>query len=78
MLCEFLELKFQYILFLIIFFKRFFYSFYWICDNIASALCFGIFVHEVYMILAPWPEIEPIPTVLEGEVLTTGLLGKSL
>ena len=42
--------------------------------NIASALCFG---HEVYRILAPRPGTEPVPLVLEGEVLTTGPAGKS-
>ena len=42
--------------------------------NIASALCFG---HEVYRILAPRPGTEPVPLVLEGEVLTTGPPGKS-
>ena len=29
-------------------------------------------------ILAPWPGIKPVPPALEGEVLTTGLPGKSL
>ena len=29
-------------------------------------------------ILAPWPGIEPTPTALEGEILTTGAPGKSL
>ena len=29
-------------------------------------------------ILAPWPGIEHTPLALEGEVLTTGLPGKSL
>ena len=29
-------------------------------------------------ILAPWPGIEPAPPALEGELLTTGLPGKSL
>ena len=29
-------------------------------------------------ILAPQPWIEPVPPVLEGEVLTIGLPGKSL
>ena len=42
--------------------------------NIASALCLG---HEVYRIFAPRPGTELVPPVLEGEVLTTGLLGKS-
>ena len=46
--------------------------------NIASILCFGFFGHEVCRILAPWPEIEPTLLSLEGRVLTSGLLGKSL
>ena len=29
-------------------------------------------------ILVPWPGIEPAPSALEGEVLTTGPPGKSL
>ena len=32
---------------------------------------------EACGILAPLPGIEPTPPALEGEVLTTGLLGKS-
>ncbi|XP_054935708.1 threonylcarbamoyladenosine tRNA methylthiotransferase isoform X4 [Physeter macrocephalus] len=35
------------------------------------------FGHKARGILAPRPEIEPTPSVLEGEVLTTGLPGKS-
>ena len=38
--------------------------------------CFG--GHETCGILAPWPGIKPAPDALEGEVLTTGLPGKSL
>ena len=34
--------------------------------------------HEACEILAPHPGIEPAPPALEGEVLTTGLPGKSL
>ena len=55
-----------------------FQSLYWICYNIASGLCFGVFGHEACGILAPRPGIEPAPTALEGEVLTTGPPGKSL
>ena len=39
---------------------------------------FGFFGHEACGILAPWPGIEPTPTALEGEVLTTEPPGKSL
>jgi len=46
--------------------------------NIASVLCFGFFGPGVCGILAPQPGIEPTPPALEGEVLTTGPLGKSL
>ena len=34
--------------------------------------------HEACEILAPQPGIEPTPPALEGEVLITGLPGKSL
>ena len=37
---------------------------------------FWFFGYEAYGILAPWPGIEPIPSALEGEVLTTGPPGK--
>ena len=36
------------------------------------------FGREAWEILAPQPGIEPAPPALEGEVLTTGLPGKSL
>ena len=39
---------------------------------------FWFSVRKAYGILAPWPGIEPAPLALEGEVLTTGLRGKSL
>ena len=38
---------------------------------------FWFFGHEACGILAPRPGIEPVPSALEGEVLTTGLPGKS-
>ena len=38
---------------------------------------FWIFGLKVRGISAFWPEIEPAPLALEGEVLTTGSLGKS-
>ena len=38
---------------------------------------FWVFGCEACEILAPWPGIEPASFALEGEVLTTGLLGKS-
>ena len=40
--------------------------------NIVSVLCFGIFGHKARGI---WVGIEPTPSALEGEVLTTGLPG---
>ena len=56
-----------------------FLSLYWICYNIVSVLCFGFLaLRHVGGILAPWPGIEPAPPALKGEVLTTGLPGKSL
>ena len=39
---------------------------------------FCFFGCEVCGILVPWSGIEPTPPTLEGKVLTTGLLGKSL
>ena len=39
---------------------------------------FWFFGHETYGVLAPWPLMESAPPALEGEVLTTGLPGKSL
>ena len=39
-------------------------------------LCF--FGHKACGIWAPWPGTEPTLTVLEGEILTTGLPGNSL
>ena len=39
--------------------------------------CF-IYLFWLQDMLARWPRIEPAPSVLEGEVLTTGLPGKSL
>ena len=44
-------------------------------------LFYGMFVcfeHKLCGTLAPWPGIEPAPPALEGEVLPTGPLGKSL
>ena len=38
---------------------------------------FWFFGHEACEILAPQPGIEPAAPALEGEVLTTGLPGKS-
>ena len=37
---------------------------------------FWIFGLEVRGIWVPWPETEPAPLALEGEVLTTGSSGK--
>ena len=39
---------------------------------------FWFFGHKTYGILVSWSGIEPAPTVQKGEVLTTGLPGKSL
>ena len=36
------------------------------------------FFYDACGILAPWPGVEPAPLALEGKVLTTGPLGKSL
>ena len=38
---------------------------------------FWFFDHEACVILPPWPGIEPATPALEGNVLTTGSLGKS-
>ena len=39
---------------------------------------FWFFGHKSCGILAPRPEIKPAPPRLEVEILTTGLIGKSL
>ena len=39
---------------------------------------FWVFGHESWEILAPWPGTKPARTAFEGEVLTSGLPGKSL
>ena len=43
----------------------------------ASVSCFGFFGCKVCGILIPWPGTEPSPSALEGDVLTTGLPGKT-
>ena len=48
------------------------------CYTIASVLCFDFLARRHVGILAPRPGIEPTPSVLEGDVLTTGWPGKSL
>ena len=50
----------------------------WVYYNIASVSYFWFFGPEASGIIAPKPGIEPIPSVLEGKALTTGLPGKSL
>ena len=45
--------------------------------TIASVLTLGFFGLEACGVLAPQPEREHTPSVLEGQVLTTGLPGKS-
>ena len=50
---------------------------YWICYNIVSVWCCDFFGCEACGILVPWLGIEPAPSALEGEVLSTGPPGKS-
>ena len=38
---------------------------------------FWFFGHEACELFAPWSGIEPVPSALEGEVLTAGLPEKS-
>ena len=38
---------------------------------------FLVFSYQAWGILAFWPRMEPTPSALEGEVLTTGLPEKS-
>ena len=40
-------------------------------------LLFYVFGYQACGILASWPRMEPTPSALEGEVLTTGLTEKS-
>ena len=69
------------------FFQRYIYFFnvghflslYWICYSTTSVLCFVFFFDgKACGILVPWPGNKSTPPALEGEVLTTGLPGKSL
>ena len=68
------------------FFRFFFYvdhlkNLYWICFNIVIVFFFfmlGFFGYKPGGISALQPKIEPVPTTLEGESLSTGLPGKSL
>ena len=54
-----------------------FKSLNWIYYSIASVLCLVFFGLEACGTLTFWPGIEPTHPALEGEVLTTGLPGKS-
>ena len=47
------------------------------CYSIGSVLFVILGGYKVCGISAPWPGIELTPPALEGEVLTTGPLGKS-
>ena len=42
-------------------------------EFVTISFLFYVLVFLACGILAPWPWIEPTPTGLEGEVLTTGL-----
>ena len=59
----------------------FFFNFFLksLLNLLQYCFCFmsWFFGHETCGILAPRPGIEPTPPALEGEVLTTGLPGKS-
>ena len=70
----------------IICFSFFFLSFFWCGPFLKSLLnllqycfcfMFWFFGRWACGILAPWPGIEPAPSALESEVLTTGPPGKS-
>ena len=61
----------------LVMFWVFFPSLYWIGYNIVSVLYFGIWPQAMWD-LSSQPGIELAPPALEGEVLTTGLLRKSL
>ena len=54
----------------VVFYMDHFYSLNWICYNIASVLCFVFWLWGIGVLESTTP-------VLEGEVLTTGLIGKS-
>ena len=56
-------------------FKDYFKSLYWICYNIVCYVLFGL---EACGTLALWPGIKLVSAALEGKVLTTEQLGKSL
>ena len=69
-------------LYVFIFLKIFLmWTIFKVCIEFVTILllfCFGFFGHEACGILAPRLGIEPALPALEGEVLTAGLLGKSL
>ena len=70
------------------YYSFFFFNFFFSCGPLLKSLfnllqycfcfMFWFFGREACGILAPRPGIEPAPPALEGEVLTTGLPGKSL
>ena len=64
----------RYILFKIFFFLM--WTLFKVCYHIASVYVLRFLGHEASGILAPWPGIEPVPPVLEGEVLIIGPPGK--
>jgi len=56
----------------------FFFFFFVFIGFVTILFVFQVFGQDAYGILVPQPVIEPVPHVLEGEVLTTGRPGKSL
>ena len=66
--------KYSHCLFYLLIFKKS------LLNLLQYCFCFilWVFGHEVCGILALWPGIKPTLLALEGEVLTTGLSGKSL
>ena len=52
-------------------------SLFWVFCLFFVIKYFGFFGHEAHGIFPPPPGIEPTPPALEGEVLITGLPGKS-
>ena len=48
-----------------------------VLNLLQDCFCFSIFGPEACQILVPWPGMEPAPPALEGDILITGLPGKS-
>ena len=70
--CDYLKNCFK------LFYFLFCWSLYWICYSLTSGLCFGFWPQGMWDLSLFRSGVEPVPHVVEGEILTTGPPGKSL